>query len=218
MARRKSGSPRKKVTKAPRIATRLPADAQQLLLRCLAIWAAMKGDPQRFSNPNPLPSEIDLALQELTDALKAAENPSPSATTAVQAAADKVRHLFNRLAMYVESVVRASPAEDAHAIITSVLLHESNAGKRPPKPALEARQGQGSGAAELIALAVALGVTYFWEYSADRETWTALQPTPRARTSLSGLTPGKVYYFRFHVLMQDGSMGDPSQIVSLMVV
>jgi hypothetical protein len=59
---------------------------------------------------------------------------------------------------------------------------------------------------------------HFWEYSADRETWTALQPTPRARTSLSGLTPGKVYYFRFHVLMQDGSMGDPSQIVSLMVV
>jgi hypothetical protein len=59
--------------------------------------------------------------------------------------ADKVRQTLELLGKIVQSVVRAGPVEDASAIISSVHMFESNAGRRSSKPALAARDGATSG-------------------------------------------------------------------------
>jgi hypothetical protein len=58
---------------------------------------------------------------------------------------------------------------------------------------------------------------YYWESSLDQETWTAGAPTVQARSTLTGLKPGQVYYFRFRVFKRDGLMTDTSSTVSFMV-
>jgi hypothetical protein len=121
------------------------------------------------------------------------------------------------LGKYVESVLRAGPAEDAPAIISSVLMFESQVGKRAPKSPLAAKEGATSGVVLLVALAVPSALVYYWELSVDQVTWSAASQTAPARTTIAGLTPGKVYYFRFHAFRRDGGMTDPSQVVNLMV-
>ena len=121
------------------------------------------------------------------------------------------------LGKYEQSVVRAGPVEDAPAIIRNVLMFESAVGKRAPKPEIEAREGTTSGNVQLLARAVASAAAYFWEYSEDQQTWTAGAPTAQARSTIAGLSPGKVYYFRFRALRREGVITDASPIVSFMV-
>jgi hypothetical protein len=212
----KSGSPQKK-TKGPRVVLRLPRDSQGLYTRGQAIWSAIKADAARFPTPYPPAAEVEADLKGLGDALKAAEGGGSIATTALGVAADKVRQTLEMLGKYVQSVVRAGSVEDAPAIISRVLMFESNVGRRAAKPELEAREGTASGIVRLIARAVASAVAYFWEYSLDQETWTAGAQTAQAHSSLAGLTPGKTYYFRFRALRREGVMTDAALSVSFLV-
>jgi len=212
----KGKKPQKK-TRSPRIAQHLPRDAQGVYTHCSASWAAIKADPVKFATPYPSASEIDADLKVLGDALTAAAGGDPVAIAALRVAEAKVRQTYELLSKYVQSIVRAGPIEDAPATISSVLMFESNIGKRPPKPPLAAKQGAASGLVLLIALAVPSATMYFWEHSVDQVTWTALKPTAQASTSVAGLTPGKVYYFRFHTFTRDNETTDLSQVVSLMV-
>jgi hypothetical protein len=49
---------------------------------------------------------------------------------------------------------------------------------------------------------------YFWEWSLDQLTWTVGTQTTKARAMLSGLTAGKVYFFRVRGLKR-GDMLTP---------
>lgn len=224
MIRRKSGSAKKpagskkKKSKGPRIALRLPRDAEALYVRCVAILAAILADPARFVTPYPPATEVNDDLKALALALQAAVGGGVAETTAVEVAAAKVRQDFELLGKYVQTVVRAGPIEDAPAIISSVLMFESNLGKRPPKAELAARHGETTGTAVLTALAVLSAVAYFWEYSLDQTSWVSAGPTGQAQRTLTGLTPGAAYYFRFRALKRDGSMTNDSQIVRLIVI
>jgi hypothetical protein len=211
-----SGAP-KKMTKAPSVALHLPRDAQGLYTRGQAIWNAIKADTAGFPNPYPPAAEVEADLAGLGAALQTAEGGGPIAKAALRVAANKGRQTLDLLGKYVQSVVRAGPAEDAPAIITNVLMFESAVGKRSPKPELEARDGMASGTVQLIARAVGSAVAYFWEVSLDQETWAAGAQTAQARSTITGLTPDKVYSFRFRALIREGMMTDPSQTVSLRV-
>jgi hypothetical protein len=212
----KSGSS-KKNTKGPRVVLRLPRDAQGLYTRGQAIWSAIKADTTRFPTTYPPAAEVEADLKALGEALQAAEKGGPSAKAALSVAADKVRQTLELLGKVVQSVVRAGPVEDAPAIISNVLMYESNVGRRSPKPELAAREGATSGEVQLIALAVASAAVYHWEYSLDQETWTAGAPTTQARSTITGLRPGQVYYFRFRVFKREGLMTEASSTVSFMV-
>jgi hypothetical protein len=212
---KKSGSPKKK-PKATHVALYLPREVLALYARCMAIWTAMKADQVHFPSPYPSPNEIDADLAALFDALQEVEGGGQAAKTALLVAERKVRQTFELLGKYAQSVVRAGPAEDAPATIGGVLMYESNLGNRPAKAELEVRQGVTSGVVSLIALAVASATGYFWESSVDQVTWTAGSPTSQASGSIAGLTPGKVYYFRFRALTRDEGLTEYSQVVSFM--
>jgi hypothetical protein len=212
----KSGSP-KNTTEGPRLALRLPRDAQGLYTRGEAIWSAIKADTTRFPTTYPPAAEVDADLKALGQALQAAEGGSPSQKAALAVAAKKVRLTLELLGKVVQSVVRAGPVEDAPAIISSVLMYESNVGRRSSKPELAARDGATSGVVQLVARAVASAAAYYWEYSLDRETWTVGAQTAQARSTIAGLRAGQVYYFRLRVLKREGLMTDASSMVSFMV-
>ncbi len=212
-----AGNKKKTKPKVPHVAMHLPLDPTDLCTRCTAIWAAVKADTAHFANPYPPAIEVEPDLAELATAIQAAAGGAPIAMAALYVAADKVRGTFQRLGGYVESVLRAGPIEDAPAILGNVLMYMSNVGQRPSKPALEVRDGATSGVAKLIALAVASAVAYYWEVSLDQATWSVGTQSAQAHGTLTGLTPGKLYYFRFRALLRDNSMTSYSQVVSFMV-
>ena len=57
---------------------------------------------------------------------------------------------------------------------------------------------------------------YFWQFSSDQKNWSNAPQTLKAKLTVTGLTPGQVYYFRFSAQTRKGPV-DYSQIVSLMV-
>ncbi len=207
MARqKKSGSaPKRTKQKRTNVASRLPRSPQPLYTRCTAIWQAVKADTTHFASPYPPATQIEGDLGTLGTALQAAEGGDSAAKAAVLAAAQKVRQDFRQLREYVQGVLQGLPPEEVPPILAAILLYESMVGIRAPKPPLAIKQGL-SGSVILYALAIVGALTYEWDLSADQGvTWTVFGKTGQAQITITGLTPGKVYYFRFNAFQRDGT-------------
>lgn len=64
---------------------------------------------------------------------------------------------------------------------------------------------------------LALHAMYYWQFRGlDEETWTSAPETRTADTTIAGLTPVKMYAFRFAALTQEGR-GPFSQEVTLLM-
>ena len=205
MARqRKSGSAPKR-TKRTNVASLLPRSPQPLYARCTAIWQAVKADTVHFTTPYPPAAQIEGDLTALGTALQTAEGGDSAAKAAVTPAAQKVRQDFRQLREYVQGVLQGLPPEEVPPILAAILLYESMVGIRAPKPPLAIKQGL-SGSVILYALAILGALTYEWDLSADQGvTWTVFGKTGQAQITITGLTPGKVYYFRFNTFQRDGT-------------
>jgi hypothetical protein len=55
-----------------------------------------------------------------------------------------------------------------------------------------------------------------WQYGTDGKTWTTAPVTLTAKTTIEGLTPGTLYYFRYRPVTKLGE-GDWSAIVTLVM-
>lgn len=56
--------------------------------------------------------------------------------------------------------------------------------------------------------------SYVWQHSLDQETWTNCNVTRASTTTISGLTPGKRYYFRVAVVTdKQGPWQGPINII-----
>lgn len=169
---------------------------------------------------NPTPAEVAV-LETETDAydkaIVAARDGSKAARAKRKAARVKVvttlKHLLHFVRVAAEA--RPTPAEAAELII-SVGMSIKKVTKRNKAP-LRAGHGDISGTVVLDALRVAAVAMYYWQFSLDQESWTSIPQGMKARVVVSGLTPGRVYYFRFQAQTRKG-LGDFSQIVSLMVI
>jgi hypothetical protein len=218
MPRKKSGVPKQKPPKLLTVALHLPADPKDLNTHCMVSWAAIKKDTAHFPAPSPPGPEVDADLAALALALTAAEGGNAAATAELKVAADKVKQDFHQLGRYVQGALRSGAIEDAPAILANILMYPSNVGQRKPKAPFAVVQplGVASGSVHAIALAVLSALTYGWESSLDQQTWT-VTTTGQARATLTGLTPGKTYYFRFRAFRRNGTLTDYSQVVSLLV-
>ncbi|MBV9948887.1 MAG: hypothetical protein JOZ69_18710, partial [Myxococcales bacterium] len=196
MPRRNSGTRRKR-PKLPHVVAKLPKDSREMLIRCLAILAAVKADLVHFANPVPSTAELDELLKALADALGAVEKGDAAAQDTLTKADAAVRAGFEMLAKYVQRVIRSGAVTDIAATLSNVMLFLSNVGQRAPKAPLTVTHGPMTGILLLVALAVPKALVYVWEMSADQgTTWTVLPQTPQANTSVSDLMPGKTYWFR----------------------
>jgi hypothetical protein len=169
--------------------------------------------------PNPSPM-LSVFLDDLTAYEVAQTKAASRAKGAAQvrnAARRKVRANLRQLRDYVQAVIDALPPGLDPAVVAESAFMSLKRIARRNKARLAASHGASSGTAQLEARAVGSSATYYWEYSLDQVSWTSAPETMQASTVVVGLTPGKVYYFRFRTLTRKGK-GDYSQVVSLMVV
>jgi len=215
MTRKASGVPKEKPPTPLLIAEHLPRDPTDLYNHVDAGWTAMKADTAHFPSP-PATTEMDTAIANLGTALKAVPNGSPTDTAAVKAAATAVRELWGLDARYAQKVLRALPVEQVPPILANVLLYASQTGKGRSKPPIQAKRAATSGSAIVILLAVAQTLTYTYEWSLDQVTWQSMT-SGHARVTITGLTPGKLYWFRAHAFLRNGTTTNPVGLVDLIV-
>jgi hypothetical protein len=80
------------------------------------------------------------------------------------------------------------------------------------KPDFVARYGPGPGQLVLDVRAVARHAAYQWQMSSDGASWVDLPATLECTTTVSGLVPASVYFFRFRTLTKAG-MSDWSNVL-----
>lgn len=171
-----------------------------------------------YANANPSAA----MLQSLADGLVLANAKAKHGGPATRADRDAKRldleHLLDVLVMFVRETVRVqapSPA-DAATMILNAGLSIKKTGKAPKDP-FAAKHGDVSGKVVLVARAVARTAMYYWEISLDQQSWTSVPETLKARATITGLTPGQRYYFRFRAHTRKG-LGDYSDVVTLIVI
>jgi hypothetical protein len=102
----------------------------------------------------------------------------------------------------VQAVADANPTQSL-AIIESCGFKAKTV-TLPKKAPTKASLGPVAGAAILNVLAIAGAITYYWQMSTDKATWTDILPSGGSKTTVTGLTSGTTYYFRFRVLLKGG--------------
>jgi hypothetical protein len=188
---------------------------KSLITFAQSVAAAMTGNVT-FPSPTPTLATFEADIAALVTAETAALGRAKGAADVRNAKLAVVRADLEALKIYIQGVVDASNPANAESIIGSagmsirkVTLHD--------KAALGVKQGSVSGTVTLSAKAAAKKAAYNWQYSLDQKTWTSLPQTLVAKTGVSGLTAGSIYYFRDQSLTPKGGESDWGQVVSLLV-
>jgi len=179
-----------------------------------AVATAMT-DNAHFPTPNPTLAVLQADITALNSAESAVLARTKGAVEDRNVKLAVLRTGLETMKTYVQSVADAATPSNAALIIESagmgvrkITLHD--------KPVLGVKQGTVSGTVTLSAKAAGHRAAYAWQYSTDQKTWTSLPQTLQAKTSMSGLTAGTTYYFRFQALIMTGEQ-DWSPIASLLV-
>jgi hypothetical protein len=216
MPRKKSGFLKPKPPRLLHVATRLPSDPPKLHMHCVASWEGIRSDPTHFPSPYPPPAEVEEALEALGKALVAASKGNPVDKLAVQTAAIQLRDIWGHLGRYVQRILRALPPDEAGPILARVLMYASNVGTKRPKQPLTASHESRSGVVRLVALAVPDAITYIWEWSWNEVDWSTTT-TGESYVTLEGLTPGKLYTFRFRCFLRGNTLTNEIAAITFMV-
>jgi hypothetical protein len=173
-------------------------------------------DNASFPSPVPTLAIFEADVAALVTAETAALARAKGAAQDRNAKLVVVKGDLEKLKAYVQGVADAANPADAAAIILSagmtvrkVTLHA--------KAALAIKQGSVSGTVTVTAKSAATKAAYNWQYSIDQKTWTSLPQTLKAKTGVSGLTAGTIYFFRSQALTPKGGESDWGQVVSFLV-
>jgi hypothetical protein len=193
-------------------AIKFPTHIPDLSKQGRTVIAAMTSNPH-FPSPNPTLAAITTAFDELDTAETVAKTRAKGTAQARNLKLKQAKNLMLQAKGYVQQVADANP-DQAEAIIESAGM---SVRKKVPrqKQGNEVRQGV-SGAVELYAVVASLAAAYEWQMSGDGKSWTNLTTTSRSRTSVTGLTPGQVTFFRNRPVLRKGS-ADWSQPISLLI-
>jgi hypothetical protein len=192
---------------------KVPRQIPNAMLYARHVLTAMGGNPY-FASPTPPLSVLEADLDALEEAETTAWTRKLGATADRDAKLAKVRTDLSALCNYVERVAGQSPGE-AEAIIASAGMSVKRSSGHS-KAAFEAKPGPVSGTVVLRARAERVRASYDWQVSKDGVVFEDIARTTRADATVSGLTAGKVYSFRYRALTKDG-LGNFSEVVSLLV-
>jgi|HubBroStandDraft_4_1064222.scaffolds.fasta_scaffold401224_2 hypothetical protein len=166
-----------------------------------------------FPNAAPLLTSISNAIAAYQNAVGLTKTQKDLAgqRSATKAALLTLLHQARDL---VRTVAEANPGS-ALAIAESagMTLHKRSGRARP---LIEVVPAAVSGSVVCRAKAPGIPANYFWSYSTDQKNWTSAPLSMKASLTLSGLTPGLVYSFRYYTTTRKGQ-SDLSQVYNLMV-
>jgi hypothetical protein len=181
-----------------KVALKLPKKVPEVIVFAIAVVEAMTGNSW-FPAPVPSLAVVQAAIDKLREAeaaglslmagLKAARNVELGALTS----------LLRGLKAYVEGVADDNP-ESAATIIESAGMSVA-ARATLVKAVLAVLRGRVSGSVRLVVRAVAKVARYEWQLSENGgKTWVNLPTTMKASTTVTGLVPGRTYWFRFRAV------------------
>ncbi len=178
-----------------------------------AILNAMTGNAT-LPSPTPPLSTVSADLSAYQAAEAAVVTRVKGATAARNEAFATLHADLEHLMAYVQLVADANPATAQSIIESAGMSVRKNA--THPKSTIQVEAGPVSGSVRLIAMAVARRASYEWQFSTDQKNWTLAPVTLQAKTDITGLTSGTIYYFRFRGVTKAGE-GAFSQVVFLLV-
>jgi hypothetical protein len=167
-----------------------------------------------FANPGTVFTDLDAANQAFDASIKAMKTQK-DAGPAKEAARVTVLLKLDHAVDFVNGAAAQAPLGQAAAIITSAGLPVRAVPVRN-KPQLAVKYGNLAGVVLLVALAAAHNAVYVFEYSTDMKTWVTCPQVFKAMTTISGLTVGTTYYFRFQAQTRKG-VQEWSNVVSFVV-
>jgi len=169
-----------------------------------------------FTTPNPDLATFDANIDALEAAEAATETRTRGSVQARDQAYDLMLDNVHSELNYVQDLAdAAADVDDALEVIALSGFDLKNHGVRV-KPDFEAKNTELSGTVELAAKALGPRTAYEWFMSTDQTTWTELPTTMQAKTTVSGLTPGSIVYFKERGVTKEGE-GNWSQIVVILV-
>jgi hypothetical protein len=197
------------------VALLLPKKVLDLLNFAKTVLKSMTGNAF-FPTPTPTLAQLSAAITALDAAQVLAASRAKGAVQARNGVRKNLIVLLKQMRDYVQSIVETQIA-DALAIATSAGMTLAKRTLRT-KPELAVKQGELAGTVLLVAKAVAGATTYYWSFSLDQKSWSSAPETTKAKTTISGLTVGQTYYFRFCTLARKvEAKSDPSQAISFLV-
>ncbi len=203
-----------KEIKHPKAVLKLPRRIAALIAFVKAIVQAMTGNPW-FPAPSPTLATVTTDINNLDAAESVALTKVKGAAGTRNSKKNVVINDSHGLLAYVQGIADVNPLS-ADAIITGAGMFIKKTGSHV-KSLLQVKQGRVSGSVILTAKSSAARASYEWEYSLDAVTWVSLPSTLQAKTTVSGLTPLKTYYFRFKAVLKKGE-GNWSTYVSAVVL
>lgn len=202
--------------KKPTADIRIPRNIPELIATALFLRDHLVNHPKVLvTNPTLEVFSADiLALQEMHSQAKGGVR---GASRVRNARAKTVRKDITKLIESVQVVADAQPTPDEGAALIESVGMVVKGARRFIKAQFSVKQLPTSGSVLLVARASARKAMYFWEMSEDLVTWTEVGRTLRAKHAVTGLTPGRLYHFRFRSHTQQG-LSEPSPVVSLIVI
>jgi hypothetical protein len=181
-----------------------------------AIEAAMSSHTTTF--PSPLVSMVQFAtdIAGLVTAQTLAATRTKGAVQVRDAKLAVVVSDLKQLRAYVEGIADANPA-NASAIAMSSAMEIRKRRTTPAKNDVNAKTTTVSGT---IVITARVGTkqkqSHEWQYSTDGgKTWTTAVPTIRAKTTITGLTPGVTVLVRHRAVTRTGltNWTDPASVI-----
>ena len=192
---------------------KIPARKANVAAFATSVINAMTGNAS-FPNPSPSLATVsaDLAAYEAAEAQVVTRVKGAAVTRNAKYIVlhTDLEHLMGG----VQQVADANPA-NAQSIIESAGFSIRKNTLHPKAP-FKVEAGGVPGSVKLIAKAVDHRASYEWQYSTDQKTWTSAPTTLQAKTVITGLTSGTVFYFRVRGVTKTGE-GAFSQIVQILV-
>jgi hypothetical protein len=182
-----------------------PKSVTALINYARAIFTAMTGNP-RFPNASPQLADV----KGSTDDLEVSEAAARARTHGAAGLRNEKRATLvaklDLLKNFVQTVADTDPL-NAAGIIASASMSIRKVPSRTKK-VFAAKPGPVAGSVKVSTPSAGRRVSYDWQSSADGgKTWTLLPTTLQARTTVTGLTIGTTYSFRYRVVTKTG-VGD----------
>ncbi len=189
--------------------------------RAKAARDGLASDTTKFGASNPSSAAIDAQITVVDKAEDQARKRVPGAAAARNVQRSLLVGMLEKVLTFVQGIADTSATrEDAVATILAAGLLVAT----PPqarKQILAAKQGPQSGCVLLAAFAKLLGAAgsakscFNWQQTSDGKTFVNQPSTPKAKTMVTGLTPGQSYGFRVSVTRSDGTTGEWTQVVTI---
>jgi hypothetical protein len=200
--KKKIGAQKPPHPKNTTLATLLPKDPLVLQPHVATLLTELANDQAHFGAIAAQVTQAQADNGNLAKAITAATNGGTIEHGDMLVAAETVRQDIRVLKPLVQGILRKLSPDQVPAILSTILMAESKVGTRHPQPPLKLTQGP-SGGGRLEAQRILLALVYFFEVSADGTTFTLSGKSAKRQFAITGLAPGKPYWFRVSAFLRD---------------